>query len=304
MLEQLKAKNTADLLLYLLAHGAATKSEMVRGTSLGNSTVSDAINYLIEIDLVCSIGKENSIGGRRAIIYNLNKNYGRFLGVVYNKDSIDFVLTDCHSNLVKSWKMPNDPKVPALYSLLNEIRRVMGVEKNVLGIGIGLHGRIDYESQIVVSCDYLGWHYVPLKEIVERDFRTVTVIDHCVNGVAQREKLFGISPELRNFIYYTDLAPQKMAIILDGHVSRGKNNMTGKIDDPQADFFDRLSELRESLDVEKIIVATDAANEAVPELNIKDVVVSGVNSFDLAIGMATSAQITWFSYVLGRKGVL
>jgi len=303
MLEQLKAKNTADLLLYLLAHGAATKSEMVRGTSLGNSTVSDAINYLIDMDLVCSIGKEDSIGGRRAIIYNLNKEYGRFLGIVYNADNIDFILTDCHSNVVKSWTISNDPKVPALYSLLNELRRVMCVEKNVLGIGIGLHGRIDYESQIVISCDYLGWHYVPLKEIVERDFRTVTVIDHCVNGIAQREKLLGKSSELRNFIYYTDLAPQKMAIILDGCVSRGKNNMTGKIDDPQADFFRRLPELRESLDVEKIIVATNKANKIISELNAKDVVVSDANLYDLAIGMATSAQITWFSYVLGRKGV-
>ena len=301
MLDQLKSKNIADILIFLLSNGVATKSDLVRGTPLGNSTVSDAINDLTNLKLVRSVGKEDSIGGRRSTIYEVNKNYGRFIGVVFYGNDIEFAITDCHNNIIEAWKVKTNSKCSAISALLGELRRAMDVEKNVLGIGIGLHGEIDYASQIVVNCCTPHWQYVHLKEIIERELLTFTIIDHYANGVSMIEKYLGVAKDIDSFIYYTELAPQKMAVFLDGHICRGKNNMAGRIIDSKSDFFDNLQGLQRTWDVEKIIIAAEnGLRYKFPELNNENVILLKANKFNLARGMAISAEVKWFGRALRR----
>ncbi|MCL2425446.1 MAG: ROK family protein [Oscillospiraceae bacterium] len=302
MLEQLKYKNTADILLYLFANGAVTKPEIVRSMLLGNSTVSDAINELIDIKLVHAIGKEDSIGGRRAIIYDLNRDHGSFVGVVCSEDCIDFVISDCHSRIVKSWITQIDCKMSAFSILLNELRMIIGSEKNILGIGIGLHGQIDYESQVVISCDSYDWYHVHLKEIVEREFRIFTVVDHCSNGAALREKWLGAAKRVQNYIYYIDTSPKKAAIILDDRVCRGKDNLAGSMTEPHTECYQRIIELQKILNIEKVVIATNDSIVRTQVQHEKNIILLDVCRYDLARGMATLVQTIWFNYVLIRKG--
>ena len=301
MLDQLKSKNIADILVFLFTNGVATKSDLVRGTTLGNSTISDTINDLTNLKLVRSVGKEDSVGGRRSTLYEINKNYGRFVGVAFCGNDIKFVTTDCHNNINKSWEVKTNGKFSAISVLLGELRRIMKTEKNVLGIGIGLHGEIDYKSQIVINCGSPHWQHVHLKEIVERELLTFTVIDHYVNGASMFEKYLGAAKGIDNFIYYTELAPQKMAIFLDGHVCRGKKNMAGKIIDFKDGLLSGLSNLRQELDVEKVIIAaSDGLRCDDAALNSEDTMLLKANKYDLARGMAISAEIKWFSRALKR----
>jgi len=305
MLEQLKSKNTADLLLYLFTNGFATKADMVRGTALGNSTVSDAINELGEMELVRAVDKEDSIGGRRAIIYELNKSYGCFVGIACKSNGMEFVITDCQNNILKFWFVPSDRESSAISVLFRELRQIFDDEKNVLGIGVGLHGDINYNAQTVICCDDLNWQHVPLKEVIEREFFTFTLIDHYSNGAARKERFLGMCKDVDNFIYYTNLAPQKMSIIIDGHICRGKNNMAGNIgsiDNFNADVISYLTELRESVAVEKIIFSTDEPLPEITRQNLKDVIFIKSNEFDLSLGMAASVEMQWFNHIPGRKG--
>jgi len=279
MLDQLKSRNIADILIYLLSHGSATKSDLVRGTTLGNSTVSDAINELTALKLVRSIGKEDSIGGRRSTIYEISKSYGCFIGIAFCDDKIEFVVTDCRNEIVKAWRVGLNSQLSAISILLHELSRIVVGEKNVLGIGVGLHGEIDYGAQIVTYCANPHWQHVHLKEIIERELLTFTIIDHYANGAALMEKYLGVARNIDDFIYHTVLAPQKMAVFLDGNICRGKNNMAGRLDNTE--FTSDVAHLQHIWDVEKVFIA-DA------------------KEYDLARGMAISAEVKWFGRALKR----
>jgi len=295
MSEQLKSKNIADILHYLLSCGPATKTDLVRGTALGNTTVSDAINDLTALELVHIVGKEDSIGGRRSTIYELNREYGCFIGVAFCEGGIDFVTTGCHNDIKKQWTVRDSANASAISVLINELRETVKSERNVLGIGIGLHGEIDYESQVVTYSQNPSWQYVHLKEIVERELLVLTAIDHFANGALLKEKILGAAKGISNLIYYTAFAPQKAAILLDNQICRGKNNMAGRIAST-GNLPDILLSMQECLDAPQVIVASDTAKlEGINSAQIK------ASRYDLARGMAISAQSKWFNHAPGRK---
>jgi len=294
MLEQLKQKNIADLLHYLLSNGSATKSDLVRSTALGNSTVSDAINDLSNLSLVSVMGKEDSIGGRCSLIYGINKDYGKFIGVAFRDDGIDFALTDCHNEVIKFWNVKYDSQISPISLLLKNLHQVSQSEKNLLGIGLGVRGEIDYKSQVVIKCEKLNWQYVHLKEIVERELLKMTIVDHCVNGAALREHLVGAAKDMDNFLYFTSLASDKVGIILEGNIIGGQHNMAGRVEKSNETISDFLYRLYKCLDVKQVIVASDTEIFGEVKENIKASVKVECNEYDLARGMAISAESKWF----------
>jgi len=294
MLEQLKQKNIADLLHYLLSNGCATKSDLVRSTALGNSTVSDAINDLSSLSLVNVVGKEDSVGGRCSLIYGINKDYGSFVGAAFRDDGIDFALTDCHNEVLKFWNVKYDSKTSPISLLLKNLHQVSQSEENLLGIGLGVCGEIDYKSQVVIGCEKLNWQYVHLKEIVERELLKMTIVDHCVNGAALREKLVGAAKDTDNFLYFTSFVSDKVGIFLDGNIINGQHNMVGRVEDSNKTISEFLHSLYKCLDVKRVMVASDAEKFDEVKKHIEASQRVECNEYDLARGMAISAESKWF----------
>ncbi|MGF7145390.1 hypothetical protein HNQ56_003831 [Anaerotaenia torta] len=303
MLDELKSQNISSILLLLLSNENATKSDLVRETKFGNSTVSSAINELTHANLVTSIGKEDSIGGRRSIIYKINEAYGWFIGITLKKEAFEFVVTDCQNRIAAAWTTPYDKQVPAISVLLRELEKGMDTYQNVLGIGVGLNGQIDYEAQVVVSCEDLNWNYVHLKESIEREFLVYTVVDHYINGAAKREHYLGSAKKIQNYIYYNELVPEKMAVVLNGVLCRGRYNLAGKLDGSSVEFYQKLEQIKGHWDVEKVFVAGGMESRVSNCANAKDVVRLGAEDYCLARGMAAQAEIKWFKRALGKSKV-
>ncbi|WP_286680382.1 hypothetical protein [Tepidanaerobacter sp. EBM-49] len=88
MLDQLKIKNLTNILVNLFSKQRATKTQLVELTGLSNSTVSSSVNSLLKLKLLVCNGMEDSIGGRRSAIYEINKDYGQFIGVDLFRNTI------------------------------------------------------------------------------------------------------------------------------------------------------------------------------------------------------------------------
>ena len=303
MVEHLKSKNIADLLFCLFKSGSATKAELVRETSLGNTTVSDIINDLSRLALVKEVGKQSSEGGRRSSIYGINKDYGNFVGISLHEDRFEFALSDCHNCIVETWTVIHDRSQPAITTIMNKLKSILLSYKNVLGVGVGLHGEIEYKSQVVISCEALRWKYVHLTEIIEREFQTFTYIDHSINAAALKERIFGNAKHYSDFIYYSSQIPDKLAIMLAGKVCRGKNNMAGLVNGSIKDKINTISSLIQTMDVEKVFVTGKEMKSQIKH-GFSDVELVESKDYDLPHAMALAAEVMWFYRALWRKGVL
>lgn len=301
MLDQMKIQNLTNIMSCLLSKREATKAELVQLTGLSNTTVSDSINSLLKKQLVISIGMKSSIGGRRATIYRLNPDYGFFAGIELHDRRMSLCVTDCENSPLQSRLVPLQEGVPVINTLLREISAITELYPKLLGIGIGINGKINIQEQVVIDSPENHWELVHLKEIIERQFLVYTAIDHRSNGATLEEGLLGAAQGRENYLCFYESSLTKLGIVIDNEMCRGKDNMMGQI--PSVDvFFDHIEEYRLLFAPELMIIKYTSpgirrkaheAQEKLPEL----VKAAEEDDFNLAKGMAITAQKGWFKSI-------
>jgi len=301
MLDQLKIKNLTNILLCIFSNRSATKTDLVNETGLSNSTVSSSVNSLYKLNLLLHGGMEDSIGGRRSVIYKLNKDYGQFIGVDLYKDQLHIVVTDCQNTVLQVYQYLLTKDVSAINLLASGLEEILAAYPNVLGIGIGLDAQINAKEQIVVRSEYYNWHNVHLKEVIERQFQIFTYIDHRVNGAAVREGIFGNAYGLQDYMCIYESSKEKAALIQDKNICRGQYNYTGQMrnTDPSPES---LSSLISFFDIAAVCIGY-----LTPEYKEKWVQVSNCcasrviccleESNLIEKGMAAIAQKEWFQSI-------
>ena len=134
MLDQIKIKNIKKIMLCLMAHRCATKSQIVEDTELSTSTVSACINSLLKLKLLVSDGMKDSSGGRRSTIYRLNHAYGCFIGLVLSPEKIDGVVVDCEVKVIKRISCPIEKDTFLINAVTEILEKEISETSNVLGV--------------------------------------------------------------------------------------------------------------------------------------------------------------------------
>ncbi len=301
MLDQMKIQNLTNIMTCLLSKRSVTKAELVQLTGLSNTTVSDSINSLLKKQLVVSIGMKSSIGGRRATIYRLNPDYGFFVGIELHDKQMGICVTDCENVILQFRQVTLPEGTPVINTLLHAISAITKIYPKLLGIGIGINGRINISEQVVIDSPEYHWELVHLKEIIERQFLVYTTIDHRSNGATLEEGLLGAAQGHGNYLCFYESSGAKLGIVLDSEICRGKDNMAGQILSTEA-FFDHLKEYQLLFSPEVLIIKYKSqevfqkAQEAKREL--PDVVkLLEEDETNLAKGMAITAQKGWFKSI-------
>ena len=300
VLDQMKRNNIKQIMLCLMTRGRATKAELVADTGLSMSTVSSCINSLLKLTLLVTDGMEDSSGGRRSTIYSMKPDYGCFIGLDVYPDKIVAIAQDCQANILAQ-KVFSIPAGEKTINILSEaVGQLFSQNENVLGIGIGLSGRINSQDQIVVSSPDVGWEFVHLREIVERQFMTFTYVDHRINGTAVHQGMLN-QLQRNNYLYLSEGVDEKAALILDGRLCRGVDNTTGSLCRTADAAFPWLTMLR-FLGVSDLVIGYETEkfkeaflNEAA-EFNGEIHCVQQTENTH-AVGIAIAAQREWFESI-------
>lgn len=248
-----KITNIKKILIELLSDGEKTKLDIVLSTGLSNSTVSDSINRLVKLNLVAASGEGESDGGRRPLIYTLNRKYGKFLGIAQNEDGFCFAVTNMYNDVVKyeRYKFDNSKHILDFYRIIHKVLNEFGKD-DIISIGIGLNDVVNSEKGIVLSNKALDWENVHLKELLERRFLVPVYIDHLMNNVVQHEKLKGHAMDTDSFLCIFSEFSEKIGIYINGAVYRGSHFIAGKRSDVSTLTHD-LKLIQEFLDIEKVL---------------------------------------------------
>lgn len=301
MLDQIKINNIKQIMLCLMVRGRATKADIVTDTGLSMSTVSSCVNSLLKLTLLVSDGMENSSGGRRSTIYSMKSDYGCFIGLDLYPDKIIAVTLDCCAQLISQKVFPISTGKKPFIALSEALNVMIAENTKVLGIGIGLCGRINSQEQVVISAPELGWDFVHLREIIERQYMVFTYVDHRVNGAAVYEGMLRRLHNVKSYLYIGEDAGEKAALVLDGRLCRGVDNTAGSLSLNDIDYFMWPSMLR-FLGAADLLIGykTDLFKESLLKKTADfDGTVHCIRQTEdaYAVGMAVAAQREWFESI-------
>ncbi|MBI9103024.1 MAG: ROK family transcriptional regulator [Spirochaetales bacterium] len=237
--DYIKRLNLGIVLDVIREEGPISRAGISRRTSLSRSTCSLLSDELIQSGLVKEQGKDESSGGRKGVLLELNYERGRAVGLKVMADAIHGALVDLKGNMVRRESLPVEPgkdgpgeyirKLIMLVESLLQFENSGQKPREILGIGIGLSGRVDSERGILLESAILGWENVDLVTPVKERFHVPVYIENDVNTFTIGEKYFGDGRQYQDYICLTVGRGIGLGIVLDNGLYRGAHHGAGEL---------------------------------------------------------------------------
>ena len=213
--------------------GPISRAKLSKITNISKPTISNIIQSLKKDRLVVKtgIGPPAVGGSRRPILYSFNKNYGYIIGSQIRVNEIVTILTDFNGDMksktivkIGSNRDENSVLNKLFKSFKFVLKKMWISEKNLVGIGIGMHGIVDYKKGILIFAPHFTeWRRnIHFAEIVQDKFGVETYIDNYCRMQVCAEKLFGLGKDYNNIVAIETGAGLAAGVIIRGDIYRGR----------------------------------------------------------------------------------
>lgn len=234
-LELMHELNTKQILRVIRRFSPISRSGIVEKTNLTAATVSRIVNKLIKFNLVNETGYGDSNGGRKPVLLELNPDSILTVGIDLEIDEVKGVIIDLNGKILLESKLSIKGKTEKDYimnqvlAIIKKILAEKDYNKRVIGIGIGMHGLVDYAKGVSIFPPAFGWENVPVAEIVKKEFDLPVIIENNVRALTLAEYWFGVGKNFNNFICLKVGSGIGSGIFTEGSLYRGANNSAGEI---------------------------------------------------------------------------
>jgi glucokinase-like ROK family protein len=215
----------------------ASRVEIADKTGLNAQTVSNIVKRLIEDGLVVEAGKGKSSGGKPRVMLEIAAAAGYSVGAQLDGDETSFVVADMTGRVISRERQPTLQErgpagiVEGMASSVDRLIQRAGVpQEKVLGVGVASPGLVDHSRGVVYEpTNLLGWHRVPLKQMLEGETGYPVVVDNDATAAVVGERWSGIARGVENvaFVYMGGMGVGTGLIIGD-RVYRGKTTSAGE----------------------------------------------------------------------------
>lgn len=215
----------------------ASRVEIADKTGLNAQTVSNIVKRLIEGGLVVEAGKGKSIGGKPRVMLEINAGAGYSVGVQLDGDEVSFVVADMTGRVISRDKQPTLQErgpagiVEGIASSVDRLIARSGIPpEKVLGVGVASTGLVDHARGIVYEpSNLLGWHRVPLGEMLEAEINYPVLVDNDATAAAVGERWSGVARGVENaaFVYMGGMGIGA-GLIIEDRVYRGGRISAGE----------------------------------------------------------------------------
>ena len=115
--------------------------------------------------------------------------------------------------------------------LTGTVREAVGAgPERVIALSVSIGGPLDVLQGIIKGPPNLpGWVHIPLKRLLQEEFRLPTYVEHDGNAGALAEFLFGAGRGCRNIVFLTMGTGFGAGLILDGKLYRGTSDVAGEV---------------------------------------------------------------------------
>lgn len=231
----MKQLNEQIILQYIRDYGPISRAEIAKKTKLTPATVSKIVSQLLEAEFILETKEGESSGGRRPILLTINPVGGFIIGLTISKGEIEVLLTDLEINYLDNEKLKLETiDFHAICDHAADLIKDVIIKNNinserVLGVGVGLHGMVNYKEGISIFAPHLKWRNLPLKQMLVERLDYPVLVDNDVRLMALGEMWKGESQNLQNFAYINVDYGVGTGIVLGGNLLRGENYSAGEI---------------------------------------------------------------------------
>ena len=222
----------------LRRRGRISRSEISNITGWSKAKASQEIRSLVDKGYLVELGEGVSQGGRKPRLLRINNQLGYIGGIDIGATSLDIALADVTGSILQRCSEPTDVKLPPesvfgrCIELLLELMRVQGgTPDQMLGIGVGVPGPVDFARGVLVAPPLMPeWENFPIRDFFKKTFSLAfVVVDNDVNIMALGEQRAGDGASVDHFIFVKIGTGIGAGIISNGKIHRGSDGSAGDI---------------------------------------------------------------------------
>lgn len=233
----LRQTNAQVLLRLLRAKGPCSKADLVRASGLSAPTVTNVVAHLASAGLIEPIGEGDSTGGRPPDILRFRAERGTVAGVEIGPGFLRFLLTDLDGREIARTRvsLPRSNSTPpeVCAQISAEVRGLLRKHSrpaDLLGLVVGVPAIVNVKEGLVTAFTALqGWNNVPLRSLLDEEFRCPVTIENDTNLAAQGESYRGAAQGEKNFVFITIGEGVGAGIFIGGKIYRGAQWSAGEI---------------------------------------------------------------------------
>jgi glucokinase len=217
-------------------HGPTSRAAVARMLELNPSTVGRTVDDLLVLNLLREAGqKQGSGAGRPSVLLEFNPQISSVLTVDLRLTQAYAAITDLSGNIlatnvqsltVGDYQRSIEELVCLIHSLLLAGERLTPVSVIV----IGAPSIVDVEQGVIEWAPSLDWNNLPLKQIIEDEFKTVVIVENDVNLTALGEYWKGAGRSVKNNMIFVSVGTGIGAgIIINNELYRGATHAAGEV---------------------------------------------------------------------------
>ena len=189
-----------------MIYGDATIADVCKEMNLSIPTITKLIGELQKDGYIIELGKQETSGGRKPIIYGLNPFSGYFLGVDILKDHLKLVLLDFKGRAIllnDNYPYTLENTHEAIDNLCDAINAFIYTstlpKEDIISIGISISGRVNPFNGY--SYTVLNVDNKPLGKVLEEKLHKKVFIDNDSRAMAYSEYLQGVVEDEKNILF-------------------------------------------------------------------------------------------------------
>lgn len=223
-----------SILSYFANVGNAIIPELGKELSISVPKVTSVVNELMAEGLIQDYGKIESSGGRKPNLYGVVPHSAFFIGVDVKQTHINIGLLDLQKNLLKvTEQLPfvldnTQASLDTLCDHINAFIHELTVPRTkILGIGINLSGRINYETGY--SYSFYFFEERPLSQVIEKKVGIKVFLENDSRAMAYGEFCSGVVEREQNVFFLNLDYGIGVGILIDGQLYYGKSGYAGEL---------------------------------------------------------------------------
>lgn len=220
----------------VLTAGPLSRTDVARRLGLSQSTVTKAVNPLIEMGYLIEAGDRSSGSGRPQRLVKVSRDRHAVIGVKLAPTQVTGVLTDLEATVLtrfeRTMEVGYSPEagLAAATAVIYELLAAQpGARERLLGVGVGLGGHVDTARGRCVRSGILGWDDVDIAQPLSAALGMPTLVSNNVNALVVAEHWFGSGRDSDCFAVVTVGPGVGCGLLLGGELHHGISGQAGEL---------------------------------------------------------------------------
>jgi len=231
--QQTKQHNRDLVLRTIFANESVSRAEVARVTHLTRTTVSEIVNGLLTEGLVDEVGRGESLGGKSPILLSAVANSRYLIGLNLAQDKFIGAIVNLRGEIKELVEAPvhddnGQNALELVYQIIDQLMRKR--IRPIVGIGVGTPGLVNTREGLVVNAVNLEWQNLPLRQLLEKKYKTPVSILNDSQATAIGEFVYGggHAPD-ENLIVVNVKHGIGSGILVNGRLFQGDGGVAGEI---------------------------------------------------------------------------